>query len=304
MHYVLFKILGPSTVIAGALLLLTSSGRAATPTDVAVKVTGTSFKVGALGRYTLTVANRGNQPTDDPVHVMVTLPAGLTFMSQQGSAWTCAASGQAVDCVTDRSLAAGRTSTFRLWVRACDAAFPLVFTSFQVVYAADTKSGNNVASRSTVIRAGHCVQGTVTPTRGSGTPPATKTPVPAGTRTPTPIPSGDDAPVVTSFTCNGGAACSVATDQSFQLLFSFTDADANAISWSIMGRRDDGFTKQLGRGNLGAGTASATIPIQFPAFTCSFSHCRQEVWTFTLTVSDTSGLTSAPVSVTITVLAS
>ena len=70
-----------------------------------------------------------------------------------------------------------------------------------------------------------------------------------------------------------------------------------------MGRRDDGFMQQVGRGSLGAGTAGATIPIQFPAFTCSFSHCRQDVWTFTLTVSDTTGLTSAPVSVTITVLA-
>jgi len=297
MQSVLFRILRPSAVAAGTLLFLTSGGRAATPTDLSVKVTGTSFKVGARGRYTLTVANRGKQPTDAPVHVTVTLPAGLTLMPQTGGTWTCSANGQAVDCVTQRSFAAGRVSTFRLWVSVCDAAFPLVFTSFQVVYPADTKTSNNVASRSTVIRAGQCVQGTVTPTPGSGTPAAT------GTRTPTPSASGTDAPVVTSFTCNGGTQCTVATDESFLLQFSFTDADANAISWSIIGRRDDGFSQQVGRGSLGTGTASATIPIQFPAFTCSFAHCRQDVWTFTLTVSDTTGLTSAPASVTITVLA-
>ena len=297
MQHVLFKILSQSVVTGFALLLLASAGRAVTPTDLTLKVTGTSFRVGSLGRYTVTVANRGNQPTDAPVHVMVTLPAGLTLAQQAAGSWTCTANGQAVDCVMQRALAAGRTSTFRLQVSVCDAAFPLVFTSFQVVYPADTKSNNNLANRSTVIRAGQCVQGTVTPTSGSGTPP------PTGTRTPTPIPGSTDAPVVTSFTCNGGTECTVATDQSFLLQFSFTDADANAISWSIIGRRDDGFSQQVSRGSLGAGTASATIPSQVPAFTCSFSHCRQDVWTFTWTVSDTTGLTSTPVSVTITVLA-
>jgi uncharacterized repeat protein (TIGR01451 family) len=297
MQHVLFKILRPPVVAAGMLLLLASGARAASPTDLSVKVTGTSFKVGALGRYTLTVANRGKQPTDAPVHVTVTLPPGLTLVPQTAGSWSCSANAQAVDCVTQRSLAAGRISTFRVWVRVCDAAFPLVFTSFQVVYPADTKTSNNLANRSTVIRAGQCLQGTVTPTSRSGTPAATRT------RTPTPSPGSTDAPVVTSFTCNGGTQCTVATDQSFQVLFSFTDANANAISWSIMGRRDDGFTQQVGRGSLGAGTASATIPIEFPAFRCSFAHCRQDVWTFSLTVTDTTGLTSAPVSVTITVLA-
>lgn len=303
MQHVLFKILSQSVVTGFALLLLASAGRAVTPTDLTLKVTGTSFRVGSLGRYTVTVANRGNQPTDAPVHVMVTLPAGLTLAQQAAGSWTCTANGQAVDCVMQRALAAGRTSTFRLQVSVCDAAFPLVFASFQVVYPADTKTSNNFANRSTGIRAGRCIQGTVTPTSGSGTPIATGSPPPTSTRTPTPVPGSTNAPVVTSFTCNGDTQCTVATDQSFQLLFSFTDADANAISWSIMGRRDDGFTQQMARGSLGAGTASATIPIQFPAFTCSFSHCRQDVWTFTLTVSDTTGLTSAPVSVTITVLA-
>ena len=303
MYHLLLKVLRLTVVTAGTVLLLASIGRAATPTDLSLKVTGTSFRVGALGRYSITVANRGNQPTNDPVHVTMTLPAGLTLTSQTGGNWTCSANGQDVDCMTQRTLGAGRTSTFRLWVRVCDAAFPLIVSSFQVVYAADTNAGNDIARRSTVVRAGQCVQGSVTPTVQSGTPVPTRTPVPGATRTPTSIPGGSGAPVVTGFTCNGDTQCSVATDESFQLLFSFTDPDRNAISWSIMARRDDGFSQQVGRGSLGAPTASATIPIQFPAFTCSFSHCRQDVWTFSLTVTDTTGLTSAAAVVTITVLA-
>jgi uncharacterized repeat protein (TIGR01451 family) len=299
MHHLLYKVLGLSI---GAVLFLAPSSRAATPTDMTLKVTGASFKVGRLGRYTITVANRGNQATDDPVHVLVMLPPGLTLASQKGTNWTCSSSGQSVDCITQRSFARGRTSTFRLWVQVCDAAYPFAFTTFQVNYAADTNSGNNVATRSTVVRTGQCVEGTATPSSGSGTPAPTRTPAASGTRTPTPSPGRVGAPVVTSFTCKGAAQCTVSAGESFPLSFSFTDSDANAISWSMMARRDDGFTTQVGRGSLGVPTGSATIPIQYPGFTCSFSVCRQDVWDFTLTVTDTTGLTSAPVSVTITVL--
>jgi uncharacterized repeat protein (TIGR01451 family) len=307
MHYSLFKVLRLSALAFGAVLLLAANSRGATPTDLTLKVTGTSFRVGSLGRYTLTVANRGNQPTDQPVAVHVTLPDGLTLASSRGSDWTCSATGQVVDCVTSRSLGVGRVRTLRLSVNVCTTGVSSVVTSFQVVYAADTNPGNNTATRSTGIRPGQC-GGAVTPTQGSGTPIATRTPVPGTTRTPTPtpMPNGGNpaAPVVTNFTCEGGAACTVSAGQSFALQFSFTDVDGNAISWSIMARRDDGFTAQVGRGSLGAGTAGTTISLQHPGFTCSFSHCRQDVWIFALTVTDTTGLTSAPVSVTITVLGS
>jgi uncharacterized repeat protein (TIGR01451 family) len=304
MHHVLVKVLRLSVITVAAMLLLAPSGRAAMPTDMSLKVTGTSFKVGLRGRYTVTVANRGSQPTDDAVHVRTTLPAGLTLISQQVGAWTCSAAGQSVDCVTQRSLGVGKTSTFHFWVSVCTAAFPGVVTSFQVVYAADPNSGNDVATRSTSVRPGQCVLGTRTPTASSGAPTATRTPLPAGTRTPTPVPGNPAAPVVTSFTCNGGAQCTVSAGESFMLNFSFTDADANAISWLIMAQRDDGFTTQVGRGRLGTPTGSATIPLQFPGFTCSFSHCRQDMWEFSLTATDTTGLTSTPVSVAITVLGS
>ena len=306
MHHLLFKVLRFAVVTVGVGLSFAASSGATTPTDMSIKVTGISFKVGGVGRYTITVANRGKQPTDGPVDVRVLLPDGLTLASQRSSAWTCSASGQLVDCVTSRSFGVGRVSTLRLSVNVCTTGVSSVLTSFQVVYAADTNLGNNTATRSTGIRAGRC--GAVTPTQGSGTPVPTRTPVPGATKTPTstPMPNGGnpEAPVVTSFTCEGGADCTVSAGQSFLLQFSFTDADGNAISWSMMARRDDGFTAQIGRGSLGAGTAGTTISLQHPAFTCSFSHCRQDVWDVTLTVTDTTGLTSAPASVTITVLGS
>ena len=307
MHYPLFKVLRLSVLAGGAVLLLAANSRGATPTDMTLKVTGASFRVGSLGRYTLTVANRGNQPTDEPVAVHVTLPDGLTLASQRGSDWTCSATGQVVDCVTSRSFGVGRVRTLRLSVNVCTMGVSSVVTSFQVVYAADTNPGNNTAMRSTGIRPGQC-GGAATPTQGSGMPTATRTPVSGATRTPTPtpMPNGGNpaAPVVTSFTCEGGAACTVSAGQSFALQFSFTDSNGNAISWNMMARRDDGFTTQVGHGTLGTGTAGTTISLQHPGFTCSFSHCRQDVWDFALTVTDTTGLTSAPVSVTITVLGS
>jgi len=307
MYHLLLKALKFSAVIVGALLPLATSTRAATPTDMSIKVTGISFKVGRVGRYTVTVANRGQQPTDSPVEVRVTLPEGLSLASQPGSDWTCSATGQLVDCVTSRSFGVGRVSTLRLSLNVCTSGVSSVVTSFQVVYAADTNAGNNTATRSTGIRPGQC-GGAATPTQGSSSPTATRTPVPGATRTPTstPMPNGGNpaAPVITSFTCAGGAACTVSAGESFPLQFSFTDADGNAISWNMTARRDDGFTAQVGRGSLGAGTGGTTISLQHPAFTCSFSHCRQDVWDFILTVTDTTGLTSAPATVTITVLGS
>jgi uncharacterized repeat protein (TIGR01451 family) len=303
MHHLVFNILRRSLLILGTVLLLAVGGRAATPTDMSIKVTGISFKVGGTGRYTITVSNRGNQVTDGPVHVLVTLPNGLTLAQQRGSDWTCTANGQAVDCATQRSFGAGRTSTFRLGVTVCDAAFPAIVTSFEVLYPADTKSGNNIAMRSTVIRPGHCGQVTAPPTTSPGIPTPTRTPGPPATASATAVPGNPAAPVVTSFTCNGAGQCTLASDESFLVQLSFTDSDKNAISWQIMGRRDDGFTWQAGHGSLGQGTASATIPLQYPGFPCSHHPCRQDEFTFTLTVTDTTGLTSAPVSIAITVLA-
>ncbi len=186
-----------SALAAVAVLLQAASTHAAIPTDLSLKVTGASFKVGVQGAYTVTVTNRGGQATDAAVHVTTTLPTGLTFVSQSSCAWTCSAIGQLVDCVTQQSLSPGAASTFLLNVAICTSQ-RVVKTTFQLSYAADLNPKDNVATRAAIVRRGACVTPPPTPT---STPPETP-PSPTPTlATPAPIqaayyvsPAGDDNP--------------------------------------------------------------------------------------------------------------
>ncbi|MDG6347909.1 hypothetical protein QAA18_04020 [Luteimonas sp. 8-5] len=64
------------------------------------------FTVGGTGTYTINVANTVVQPqvnppsTPQPVRVVDTLPAGLTYASAGGTGWTCSNVGQVVTCDT------------------------------------------------------------------------------------------------------------------------------------------------------------------------------------------------------------
>lgn len=274
--------------------------RAAAPTDLSLRVSAPAFRVGTSSRYTVTVANRGRQITDDVMHVHATLPAGLSIVSASGLVWTCTVAGQSVDCTTQQPLRSGRTSTIRLGVGVCTAAFPLVNTTFQLDYAGDTNTANNTVTKSTLVRAGVCTAG-ATPT-----PAATHTPGTPPPATPTPVPTAGNpaAPVVTSFTCNGAAQCSVSLGQAFTLQFTFTDPNANAISWRMTTRRDDGVSSDIADGTFGTKTGSGTVPLQFPPFTCDQSPCRQATFTFFVVVTDTTGFNSAAATVPVTVRAS
>lgn len=303
MHHLLLK--GPylpavmATVMG--LLLLTPPARAAAPTDLTLRVSAvSSFRVGSASRYTITVANRGLQTTDADIHVRTTLPSGLSVVSATGLIWTCTVVGQAVDCATQQPLRVARTSTIRLKVGVCSAAFPLVDSSFQLDYAGDINTSNNVVTKSTLVRAGLCSSGPtptppVTPTPGTPTP---------GTPSPTPTAGNPAAPVVTSFTCNGAAQCTVSLGQSFTMQFSFTDPNANAISWRMTARGDDGSVSDVADGNFGTKTGGGTVPLQFPPFTCNPAPCRQATFTFIVVVTDTTGFNSVPASVPVTVRAS
>jgi uncharacterized repeat protein (TIGR01451 family) len=45
------------------------------------------FTTGGIGTYYITVANQGNGSTSAPVHVVVSLPPGLSYKSFTGSGW-------------------------------------------------------------------------------------------------------------------------------------------------------------------------------------------------------------------------
>ena len=233
MRHQFFKPAALRAAILAGVLLPALSSRAATPTDMTVKVTGASFKVGKEGRYTATVANRGKLPTDAEVHLRVTLPAGLSFASHTGSAWTCSVQGQSVDCVTHDSFRVGRTQTLRLNVEVCDAAFPSVVTPFEVAYVADTNASNNVATRFTTVRPGQCAPATDTPTPTSGS--ATVTSGPSGTVTPTRTVTGTPTvtPTRTSTVTPGGPTVTPTPTPFGQYVLTLSGAPRNLTIGSV-----------------------------------------------------------------------
>src|SRR5262249_25104676 len=137
-----------------------------------------------IGKYKITVSNLGPAATDDVIHVLDTLPAGLSLVSGVGTGWACSSSGQSVDSALASSLAVGTTSVLALRVGVCDAAFPSIQNTFNLTYAGDTNFANNQVTRSTVVKSGVCGTPFPTPTPGSSTPPPgspTKTPTPSST---------------------------------------------------------------------------------------------------------------------------
>src|SRR5690606_34110395 len=64
------------------------------------------FKAGGTGTYVINTANTVIYPeinpptTPQPIRVVDTLPAGLTYVSATGSGWSCSAVGQVVTCDT------------------------------------------------------------------------------------------------------------------------------------------------------------------------------------------------------------
>jgi len=129
-------------------------------------------------------------------------------------------------------------------------------------------------------------------------------PVQPPTPTPTTPSRNPSAPVVTSFTCNGAAQCTMSFGESFAVQLSFTDANGNAKTWLMTARRDDGVTSEVGHGSFRTPTGGATVPLQFAPFECPQGSCRQTSYVFSLVVTDTTGLNSAPADITVTVRAS
>ena len=181
-------------VTIAASLLLVHGANAVAPTDLVIRATAASFRVGSNGTYSVTVSNVGAAATDTTIHVVDALPAGLTFVVGVGTNWNCTATDQFVDCANDVPLAAGSTSTLRLTVSVCTAAHPAVTNAVTVDYPADTNPGNNTARRVTHVKAGRCIPNTPTPTLGPGTPASTKTAttLPTATPTTTPVPVATD----------------------------------------------------------------------------------------------------------------
>lgn len=164
--------------LAAVLVTPPTPVRAAAPTDIAIRATAASFKVGTTGRYSISVTNAGTVNTDEEVRMVATLPAGLDFVSGDGSGWSCDGAGANVECSTP-GIPAQTTTTLRLTVSVCTEAFPSISTAFTVVYNGDQNPNNNTTRRTNSVKPGTCTRAGTTPTQP---PPAPGTPTP--TRTP------------------------------------------------------------------------------------------------------------------------
>ena len=71
--------------------------------------TGT-FPVGGTGTFTLAVRNAGTAATVGTTTVTDTLPADLSYVSANGSGWSCGASGQDVTCTRSGVIGAGASA--------------------------------------------------------------------------------------------------------------------------------------------------------------------------------------------------
>ena len=71
---------------------------------------------GQVATYRLVVTNAGPAATFDPIVVVDDLPAGLSFVSAEGSGWVCNATGQRVECAFSASLPVSQSASIALVV--------------------------------------------------------------------------------------------------------------------------------------------------------------------------------------------
>ncbi len=83
-----------------------------------------AFSVGAAGTFRLVVRNEGSTSLGGPITVVDTLPAGLIYLSAQGTGWVCSAAGNVVRCVNPGPIAAGDSSAVTLTASITAAALP------------------------------------------------------------------------------------------------------------------------------------------------------------------------------------
>jgi hypothetical protein len=105
-------------------------------------------------------------------------------------------------------------------------------------------------------------------------------------------PSSGSAPVVTSFTCNGGKTCTLARGATAQLMFTYEDKDGNASSWEVSGYT---IGTPVGKGTISPPNGSGTINSKVR---CVGSGGPKDA-SNSVSVTDVTGLKSNSLSVTV-----
>ena len=117
------------------------------------KTRGAALVPGTNATYTLNVTNSGPNVAPQPITITDTLPAGLTYVSGVGAAWTCGAAGQVVTCTRTGTLSNGASSALALTVAVGLGATGATIVNSATVSgpAVDGTPANNTASDSFTI---------------------------------------------------------------------------------------------------------------------------------------------------------
>ncbi len=115
-------------------------------TAVAISRTGT-FRPGHTGTYLINVRNEGAVPTTGQTEVVVSIPAGLQFVSASGSGWACGEDAGTVTCTRPAGLGGGAAApAISLRVGVTPAAVPGVEATVTATTGGDRYAANDVAS--------------------------------------------------------------------------------------------------------------------------------------------------------------
>ncbi|HTU14841.1 MAG TPA: hypothetical protein VMF31_06570 [Solirubrobacterales bacterium] len=110
-----------------------------------------NMRAGTQADYTITIANRGPQPTTTTTTVTDVLPEGMTFVSASGTGWDCSASGQEVTCVDEDPIAAD-SSAGDITITVLPEEPAEVVNVATVANTEDPHLGDNVAEDPTSVR--------------------------------------------------------------------------------------------------------------------------------------------------------
>lgn len=103
-----------------------------------------TFIRGRTASYYIAVQNVGIDPTENPITVVDTLPAGLTFVSAEGTGnWNCGTEGQDVICKTPDVIAPEGKLSLTLTVKILSNALSLVTNAASLFMSGDIFLENN-----------------------------------------------------------------------------------------------------------------------------------------------------------------
>ncbi|MBK9654798.1 MAG: hypothetical protein IPO66_04725 [Rhodanobacteraceae bacterium] len=114
---------------------------------LAKTASGTSFAVGTLASFTLSLANTGTAATTAASTITDTIPAGLTLGTLPAG---CTAAAQTVTCTVSAGLAAGGSTSFVIPVTATVAAAASITNTATVTGGGDTTCPANARCTSSV----------------------------------------------------------------------------------------------------------------------------------------------------------